>query len=337
MDGAEPGRCNLRAAWLENPERDICLIDTRQVEVPLAGDDEALIEVLLAGVCSTDLELLRGYYSFAGVPGHEFVGRVVACPSDAGWVGRRVVGEINISCGKCVYCKAGMPNYCAERKALGINGHWGAFAERLTLPVRNLHAVPDSVSNQAAVFTEPLAAALEIQTQVLIRPEQQVLVVGAGRLGQLVAQTLALTGCKLSVVARHPRQRNLLEARHIRWITEEQVLHGLSELVVDTTGTPEGFALARRAVMPRGTIVMKSTYKGELAVNFSSLVVDEITLVGSRCGPFKKALELLESGKVEPLPLIEATYPLEKAAQAIGHAARPGVLKILIDPKASVS
>jgi threonine dehydrogenase-like Zn-dependent dehydrogenase len=232
-----------------------------------------------------------------------------------------------------VYCKAGLPTHCANRKALGINGHWGAFAERLTLPVQNLHRVSPNISDEVAVFTEPLAAALQIQEQVTFGPWQHVLVIGAGRLGQLVAQTLALTGCMLSVVARHPHQRDLLAARCIRWISEQQILPGLSDVVVDTTGTPEGFALARRAVMPRGTIVMKSTYKGDLTVNFSSLVVDEITLVGSRCGPFDKALQHLESGRVDPRPLIEATYPLEQAAQAIGHAGRPGVLKVLIDPK----
>jgi 2-desacetyl-2-hydroxyethyl bacteriochlorophyllide A dehydrogenase len=327
------GNSTMRAAWLENSGCDPCLIEIREVQQPELADGEALVEVRLAGVCSTDLELLRGYYPFAGVPGHEFVGRVVACPTDAGWVGQRVVGEINISCGKCVYCQSGMPTHCANRKALGIHDHWGAFAERLSIPVSNLHAVPDNVSDEAAVFTEPLAAALEIQAQVQFRPGQPVLVVGAGRLGQLVAQTLGLIGCKLSVVARHARQRRLLEARHIHWITQEQVSQGLFEVVVDTTGTPDGFALARQAVMPRGTIVLKSTYKGDLTVNFSSLVVDEITLIGSRCGPFEPALQLLASGQVDPRPLVEATYALEQAAQAIAHAAQPGVLKILIDPK----
>lgn len=339
MDAAGPGEhmtgnSVMRAAWLENSECDPCLIEIREVQQPRLVDGEALVDVLLAGVCSTDLELLRGYYPFVGVPGHEFVGRVAACPTAASWVGQRVVGEINISCGKCVYCQASMPTHCANRKALGIHDHWGAFAERITIPVSNLHAVPDSVSNEAAVFTEPLAAALEIQTQLQFHPEQPVLIVGAGRLGQLVAQTLALTGCKLSVVARHARQSGLLEARHIHWITQEQVSQGLFEVVVDTTGTPDGFALARWAVMPRGIIVLKSTYKGDLTVNFSSLVVDEITLVGSRCGPFEQALQLLASGKVDPRPLVEAIYPLEQAAQAIEHAAQPGVLKVLIDPKA---
>jgi len=323
----------MLAAWMENPEGSMHIIGPRQVEEPLPYMDEALVEVLLAGVCSTDLELMRGYYPFEGVPGHEFVGRVIACPSDPGWLGQRVVGEINISCGKCFYCDSGLPNHCAERKALGINGHWGAFAERMTIPVRNLHAVPDSVSNEAAVFTEPLAAALEVQIQVPIHSRQRVLVVGAGRLGQLVAQTLALTGCELMVVARHVRQRALLDARQITWVSEEDVYRGIFEVVVDTTGTPEGFTLARWAVMPRGTIVMKSTYKGDMTVNFSSLVVDEITLVGSRCGPFKKALQLLENGKVEPRPLIETTYSLEKVALAIEHASRRGAMKVLIDPK----
>lgn len=325
----------MLAVWLYQPEGEKPRIDLRNVEVPTPAGEEALVVVLLAGVCSTDLELLNGYYPFEGIPGHEFVGRVVACSADKSWVGRRVVGEINISCGKCLYCRIGLPNHCLERKALGIHGHWGAFAEYMTIPMRNLHIVPDNVKDESAVFTEPLAAALEIQEQVSIQAGQSVLVVGAGRLGQLVAQTLALTGCDLSVVARHAHQRALLEDRGIAWIPEQEVLRGRYELVVDTTGTAQGFRLVRQAVRPHGTIVMKSTYKGEITVNFSSLVVDEITLVGSRCGPFNKALQLLEGGKVEPRPMIDGRYPLGEAVQAIKHAARPGVMKILIDPKAS--
>ena len=324
----------MRAAWLDNTVGDFATINLRDVPEPEPAEDEALVEVLLAGVCSTDLELMRGYYPFAGVPGHEFVGRVLASPADQRWVGQRVVGEINISCGECVQCLEGNSNHCLQRKALGIHDHWGAFAERLTLPLCNLYVVPDQVTDEAAVFCEPLAAALEIQVQLPIHRAQRVLVVGAGRLGQLVAQTIALTGCELTVVARHPRQQFLLEARDIPWVTEQDVIPGRMDLVVDTTGTAEGFALARRSVRPRGTIVLKSTYKGDLTVNFSSLVVDEITLIGSRCGPFKKALQLLASGEVEPRPLIEAVYSLEKAGLAIEHASRKGALKILIDPKA---
>jgi 2-desacetyl-2-hydroxyethyl bacteriochlorophyllide A dehydrogenase len=323
----------MLAACLDNLQGKEAIIEPCQVVEPVPADDEALVEVFLAGICSTDLELAHGYYPFEGVIGHEFVGCVLSCSSDVNWMGKRVVGEINISCGNCHYCKLGMPTHCAERKVLGIQAHDGAFAQRLTIPVRNLHIVPESVSDEVAVFTEPLAAALEVQVQVPIHTEQKVLVVGAGRLGQLVAQTLALTGCDLLVVARHPRQRGLLELHNIPWVPEKETPRGLFDVVVDTSGTPEGFLTARKAVMPRGTIVMKSTYQGEMTVNFSSLVVDEITLVGSRCGPFSLALQLLESKKIDPLPLVDATYPLKNVSMAIEHASRPGALKILLDPK----
>lgn len=323
----------MLAAWLDNIHNVPSFIDVREVEEPIPTENEALIEVLLAGVCSTDLELRKGYYPFVGVPGHEFVGRVISCIADERWVGKRVVGEINITCGICSNCLSGIPNHCTARKALGIQGHWGVFSERLTIPKNNLYAVPEDLPDESAVFTEPLAAALEIQEQVPVLPGQKVLVVGAGRLGQLVAQTLRLTGCDLTVVARHERQQNILGNCSIPWISEQDVSHGVYEIVVDTTGTPEGFAVARQAVRPRGTIVMKSTYKGDLQINLSSMVVDEITLVGSRCGPFEKALQLMESGRVAPQLLVDARYPLEKTEIALEHASQKGALKILIDPR----
>jgi threonine dehydrogenase-like Zn-dependent dehydrogenase len=319
----------VRGAWLEAQT----LSYHHQLSEPAPAEGEALVEVLLTGVCSTDLELLRGYYPFTGVPGHEFVGRVISSPSDESWVGRRVVGEINLSCGKCPPCRAGLLTHCEMRTVLGIRERGGAFAERLTLPLSNLHAVPRDLVDEAAVFCEPLAAALEIQEQVPVHPGQRVLVVGAGRLGQLVAQTLALTGCHLQVVARHARQRSLLEACDISWIGEDLVPTHSVDIVVEATGTPSGFTLARQAVRPRGTIVLKSTYKGEMQVNFSALVVDEIMLVGSRCGPFAPALRLLETGRVSVSRLVEARYPLEQVEAAFEHAARPGALKVLIDPK----
>ena len=318
----------MRAGWLEAQRLSFC----PELDEPQPAGDEALIEVLLAGVCSTDLELLRGYYPYCGVPGHEFVGRVIASPADASWVGRRVVGEINLACGQCAACRRGNPTHCEVRTVLGIVNRPGVFAERLCLPLRNLHLVPDEVADEAAVFCEPLAAAIEILEQVAIQPSQRVLVVGAGRLGQLVAQTLSLTGCALQVVARHSRQRELLEARQIAWIDEGQVPQRKLDVVVEATGTPQGFHLARQALRPRGTLVLKSTYHGDMTVNFSALVVDEITLVGSRCGPFAPALRLLASEKVDPRSLVEARYPLEQVVQACEHAARPGALKILIDP-----
>jgi threonine dehydrogenase-like Zn-dependent dehydrogenase len=216
---------------------------------------------------------------------------------------------------------------------LGIKDRGGTHAEYTTLPLANLYIVPDSVPDEAAVFVEPLAAALEIQQQVPIRPTDRVLLVGAGRLGQLIAQTLALTGCNLRVLARHPHQKALLESRKIRLITEDELRPRAWDVVVEAAGSPAGFELARGAVRPRGTLVMKSTYKGEMSVNWSSIVVDELTVVGSRCGPFAPALRLLERGEVEPTMLIAGRYPLVKALEAMEEAATRGQMKILIDTR----
>lgn len=312
--------------WLEDQKT--TLRDDLPVPEPPTG--EALIRMRLAGICATDLEMVRGYYPFTGIMGHEFVGEVIRSPSEPGLEGKRVVGEINASCGICRACKADRPSHCENRTVLGILNRNGVFAEYLTLPVENLHVVPAPLPDEAAVFTEPLAAALEIQQQIQIRPTDRVLVIGAGRLGQLVAQTLALTGCDLQVVTRHAAQEKLLAMRGIATCRGEAVPERGLDVVVEATGSPQGFLLARRAVRPRGTIVMKSTYKGEMQINFSSIVVDEITLVGSRCGPFTPALNLLESGNVEMLPLITARFPLAEAETAIQQAAQPGTLKILL-------
>ena len=292
------------------------------------------MRVRMAGVCATDLELLRGYAPFRGVFGHEFVGEIAAASDAPERVGETVVGDINVACGRCGECLAGRRTHCEQRRVAGIRGLDGAFAEFLRLPLVNLHTVPASVPDEAAVFAEPLAAALEIPRQLAIAPDQRVLVVGAGRLGQLIARVLRLSGCELTAVARHPRQRALLEAVGIPWIGEDAVPeHGL-DVVVEATGSPSGFALARRAVRPRGTIVLKSTYQGLLHADFSSLVVDEITLVGSRCGPFPAALRLLQVGLVDPRPLIDARYPLTEALAALDRAAQPGAMKVLIDCQA---
>jgi 2-desacetyl-2-hydroxyethyl bacteriochlorophyllide A dehydrogenase len=316
----------MLGVWLENQK--IRLRDDLPIPEPPAG--EALLKVRLAGICATDLEMRRGYYPFTGILGHEFVGEVIHSPSEPGFEGKRVVGEINASCGQCCACKAGRRTHCENRTVLGILNRNGVFAEYVTLPVENLHKVPEALADEAAVFTEPLAAALEIQQQVSIRPTDWVLVIGAGRLGQLVAQSLAMTGCELQVVTRHAAQKRLLEMHNIAALQKEAVPSRTFDVVVEATGSPHGFALARRAVRPRGTIVMKSTYKGDMQINFSSIVVDEITLVGSRCGPFAPALNLLENGKIEPRPLITARYPLAEAERAIQHAGQPGAFKILL-------
>jgi threonine dehydrogenase-like Zn-dependent dehydrogenase len=294
---------------------------------PSAG--EALIRVLVAGICGTDLELARGYMGFRGVPGHEFVG-VVEQASDPTWVGRRVVGEINAACGECPTCRAGHPTHCPHRTTLGINGRNGAFAEFLTLPMGNLHPVPDGMPDETAVFTEPLAAALEILEQVHLRPTDRVAVLGAGRLGQLIARVLRLTGCELVVWGRHPAQLERLRALGIDVRSDEPHPRAWADVVVEATGTPDGVALARKLVRPRGILVLKSTYHEQVKADFTGLVIDEMTLVGSRCGPFPPALRLLAQGLVPVSDLVEATYPLPQASAAFQYAATPGVLKVLL-------
>src|SRR6266508_1609527 len=313
----------MKALWLENNR--ISLSDALQPRKP----NEALIKIRKAGICSTDLELVKGYYPYTGILGHEFVGKVVEA-EDASWIGQRVVGEINVVCNQCEQCLNGRSTHCENRTVLGIVNRDGTFAEFTTLPIANLHRVPDSVPDEMAVFTEPLAAALEIQQQIQVKPTDRVLLVGAGRLGQLIAQTLALTGCDLRVVARHMRQQELLTRRGIRIIAEEEIHPSRWDIVVEATGSPSGFSLARRAIRPRGTMVLKSTYKGEMSVNFSSIVVDEINLIGSRCGPFEPALRLMESKQVDPTVLIMDEFKLEDILKAFERAAETGVLKILI-------
>jgi threonine dehydrogenase-like Zn-dependent dehydrogenase len=243
-----------------------------------------------------------------------------------------VVGDINVVCSQCEQCLNGRPTHCEHRTVLGIVNRDGTFAEYTTLPITNLHFVPASVPDEMAVFTEPLAAALEIQDQIQIKPTDRVLLIGAGRLGQLIAQTLALTGCDLRVVARHALQQNLLKVRGIRTITEADIQPWRWDIVVEATGSPDGFSLARRAIRPRGTIVLKSTYKGNMSVNFSSIIVDEINLVGSRCGPFEPALRLMEARQVDPTVLIAAEFRLAQGLKAFERAAETGVLKVLVEP-----
>jgi len=315
----------MKALWLEDLK-----LSVREIPVP-RNSAEALIRVRLSGICGTDIELTRGYYPFTGVIGHEFVGEVAEAP-DPAWIGQRVVGDINASCGACEACVAGRPTHCEQRTVLGIVDRNGAHAEYVTLPLANLHRVPDSVTDEAAVFTEPLAAAVEILQQVRILPTDRVLLIGAGRLGQLVAQVLALTGADLHVVARHPHQQMLLSTHRIKTLAEDEVTPRRWDVVVEATGSPSGFELARSALRPRGTLVLKSTYRGELTLDMSPIVVDEITIVGSRCGPFGPALRLLEQGYVDPVPLISARYALSDGVEAVAAAQRRDVMKVLLEP-----
>ncbi len=316
----------MRGLWLQDGQLSL----RSDLPIPTPGPSEALVQVRLMGICATDLELLRGYYPFTGIPGHEFVGEITAAPDQPSRVGERVVGEINLPCGQCTQCRAGRGNHCERRRVLGIRDYDGACAEYLVLPLANLHRVPDGIPDEAAVFCEPLAAALRLHEQRPIQPGERVLVVGAGRLGQLIALSLAGGDFSLQVVARHPRQRALLEAAGIAWLAEDQLNAGAWDLVVEASGTPAGFALARQALRAAGTLILKSTYTGPAEVDLSRLVVDEITLIGSRCGPFPAALDRLRQG-LDPRPLIDARYPLAQAVAAFDQAARPGTLKILIN------
>jgi threonine dehydrogenase-like Zn-dependent dehydrogenase len=316
----------MKGLWLEQNQLSL----RTSIPMPEPGAGEALVHVLQAGVCNTDLELVRGYYPYTGVLGHEFVGVVEQGSPE--FIGKRVVGEINASCGMCRFCQQGMPTHCEARTVLGIVNRNGAFADYLCLPNSNLHVVPDSVSTDAATFTEPLAAALEIQEQIAIQKSDRVLVIGDGKLGQLVAQTLALTGCDLLAVGRHRDKLANLEAFNIRTGFADAIAPKSFDIAVECTGNPEGFAIALQSLHPRGTLVLKSTYAANLSLDASAIVVDEITLVGSRCGPFAKALQLLAEGKVDVRSLIQARYPLTDGLVAFDHAKQRGTLKVLISP-----
>ncbi|RJP78631.1 MAG: alcohol dehydrogenase [Candidatus Zixiibacteriota bacterium] len=307
-----------------------------RVDDPRPAPGEALIQVRLTGLCRTDLELARGYMDFSGIPGHEFVGEVVQVNRPDGfpggeWMGRRVVGEINAGCGRCAWCRGGLERHCPDRTVLGLAGRSGSLAEYLTLPLSNLHPVPGGVSDRAAVFTEPLAAALEILEQAHVPPGARVLVVGDGKLGLLAARVLQIHGCELLCLGSHEAKLDLLRRWGLRALHHQNFAGKRDfDLAVEASGSPGGFETARAALKPRGTLVLKSTYHGALTLNAALLVIDEITVLGSRCGPFAPALRLLEAGLVAVEELVSAAYPLSRAEEAFEHAARPEALKVLV-------
>ena len=318
----------MRAIWLEDRRLEL----RYDLPLPAVPEGEALVRVTLAGVCNTDLELVKGYYPFAGIPGHEFVGRVEQADSAPALVGCRVVGEINAVCGACRHCRAGRTSHCDRRTVLGIVNRHGAFAEYLVLPVGNLHEVPDAMPDEVAVFTEPVAAAFRILEQIDIAATDVVVVLGDGKLGQVIAQVLQRTGCDLVVVGRHSAKLARLSARGIRTTESGTLPPRTVDVVVECTGSPEGFARATSLLRPRGTLVLKSTYAGATSVAMSPLVVDEITIIGSRCGPFAPALEALASRVLDVLPLIDYRLPLARGLEAFARAAAPGTLKVLVEP-----
>jgi alcohol dehydrogenase len=307
----------------------------------------ALIRVRIAGICNTDVEILRGYHDFHGVAGHEFVGKIVAVrggsrKTEKRWMGKRVAGEINISCSAfgykpvCEFCRRGLKTHCLRRKVLGIIGHDGAFAEYLTLPLENLHLVPDSVSDEQAVFIEPLAAACQILDQLKIRQFPRAAVLGDGKLAQLIALVLHAAGCKVTLYGKHEAKLGLARRAGIatkRVVGDERDLKNIKDnfrLVVEASGSPSGLRLAQQMTEPRGTLVLKSTFHGAAPVETWPIVVKEITVVGSRCGPFAKAIAQLRAGKVDPTPLISRIFPLQEAQKAIAYAQKRGVMKVLL-------
>ncbi|MGB7280832.1 MAG: alcohol dehydrogenase catalytic domain-containing protein [Candidatus Acidiferrum sp.] len=315
--------------------------------VPKLRPGWALIRIRLAGICNTDVEILRGYHAFRGTPGHEFVGEVaevygVSAPLKKKWLGRRVTGEINVSCSAyayrpvCDFCRRGLKTHCARRTVLGIVAHDGAFGEYLALPLENLHAIPNSVSDEQAVFVEPLAAACQILEQVDAKQFRVAAVLGDGKLAQLIAIVLRTALPRVVMYGKH--EKKLALARRAG-IATKKVCGDASDLktvrdsyrfLVEATGSPSGFALAQQMTEPRGTLVLKSTFHGAAPIETWAIVVKELTVVGSRCGPFDKAIALLRARKVDPAPLISRTFPMSEAPAAVRFAQKPGVMKVLL-------
>ena len=300
-----------------------------EVPAPIPTEGEALIKVHMAGVCNTDLEIVKGYMGFSGTLGHEFVGTVESAP-DESLVGKRVVGEINCACGVCAYCEAGMHTHCPNRTVLGIQNRDGAFAEYVTLPQANLHVVPDNVQDEIAVFTEPTAAAFRILEQLDLGEEERVIVLGDGKLGQLCAQVLWQRAAHVVCVGRHEEKLALLRALHMDIALDSAEIPGEADVVVEATGSASGLARAFDLVRPMGAVVLKTTVAGDTPAPLALPVIKEIVIVGSRCGPFAPALEALTLGTVSVGPMISATYPLSEGLDALKKAEDKGVLKVLI-------
>jgi threonine dehydrogenase-like Zn-dependent dehydrogenase len=306
------------------------LVFERSYRAPVVEKSAALIKVHLAGICSTDLQIFKGYMGFKGVPGHEFIGSVSEGPS--GLIDKRVVGEINFDCGDCAACRSDLSRHCPNRRVMGILNADGAFAEYVSVPVTNLHIVPESISDEEAVFTEPLAAAFEILTQIQLNPGDDVLILGDGKLGNLCAQALRLTGAKVTALGKHADKLALIKKAGVRTIQLRDWQPRLFDIVVEATGSASGLELALGAVRPRGTLILKSTIAGNHQVSLAPVVINEINVIGSRCGPFSDALEALAARQVSVTPLIDAVYSLSDGVAAVERAGRPAARKILLRP-----
>lgn len=305
-------------------------VDVREQPRPSRPAGFALIRLLCGGICNTDLELQRGYYGFSGRPGHEFVGEVIEADSSL-WIGRRVVGEINLACGVCAWCRRGLGRHCARRTVLGIVNHPGAFGEFLTLPEVNLHALPDALPTERAVFVEPLAAACEILDQVALPCNAEIAVLGDGKLGLLVALVLNAYGHRVHQFGHHPEKLQIAGRAGVFTEAGAGTLPEMAyDWVVDATGSREGLRQAVEMARPRGTVILKSTVHGQVGVDTAPVIVNEITLVGSRCGRFEPALDLLNRNLIPVDEMIAEQFPLAEAPRAFARAAEKGVLKVLL-------
>jgi len=319
----------MLAVHLENRR-----VEVRKVARPQRKESFALIRLLAGGICNTDLELQRGYYAFTGTPGHEFVGEVVSA-DNPNLLSRRVVGEINLACRKCDWCRRGLGRHCPTRSVLGIQGHPGAFREFLTLPEANLHVIPDSISNEAAVFVEPLAAACEILDQASIPDGAEIAVLGDGKLGLLIAQVLNASRKNVLLYGRHKNKMRIAERAGVQVVVSKPASKpksGAYDWVIEATGSSDGLQQAIRMTRPRGTIFLKSTVHGSVHLDTAPVIVNEITLIGSRCGRFEPALALLQSRRINVVDMISDAMPLAQAKRAFARAAERGVLKVLIQP-----
>ncbi len=300
-----------------------------ELPFPSVESDQSLLQMRRAGICNTDLEIVKGYMGFTGVLGHEFVAQVLTGPDEL--VGRRVVGEINVACQACEQCRQGVPSQCYHRTTVGIDRHPGAFADYLALATRNLLVVPDSVTDDQAVFVEPLAAALQILEAVHISPRDRVVLIGAGKLGLLCAQVIRLLGVDLTVIVRRERPAQLLDRWGIAHESPDGLAPRCADVVIDCTGTESGFASALDLIKPRGVLVLKSTYAGLPQANLTRIAVDEVRVVGSRCGPFPAALRLLADGLIDCESMIDKRYSLADGLAAFEAASQAGALKIMLE------
>jgi len=306
---------------------------TENYSMPEPQKGEALIKIIIAGICNTDIEITKGYMGFSGILGHEFVGIVEKINgTDQELLNHRVVGEINCGCRCCEYCLTGLENHCPTRTVVGIFNRNGCFADYVTLPLKNLHKVPENISNQEAVFAEPLAAAFEILDQIQIKPTDKVLILGDGKLGLLISFVLNLTEAEITLIGKHQEKLDIAKNQNVNTnLLSDLSIEKIYDVVVEATGSISGFELAQKLVKPRGTIVLKSTIASEKALNLAPIVIDEIKIIGSRCGPFKPALSALEKNLIDVTPLISKEFNFNQAQEAFKLSKTKGILKILIN------